>query len=126
MNSTTRVTYLVNAKIATTKLRIQQAHTSILTLSRHLLTGLSNMPPLPRQLPLNQQIDLLYSLLTINQALFHGLLKQTIHIQLAPRGSMFQELQNALDPAHELVKQAIIVNVNLMDKFVQILFVSGA
>ena len=82
------------------------------------------MPLLPLFLPLDESVDLLNCLYLVNLSHIHGALKQSIHIQLPALGPLPQELQNPLKPTHELGEEPVVVDVDLVDEFVEIVLVA--
>ncbi len=92
----------------------------------HFLAGLVLVPLLALLLPLDQRVDLgdgggLVDLLHVHRALEEG-----VHVQLAAFGSVAQELEDPFQPAHERGEEAVVVDVDFVDEFVEVFLVAGA
>lgn len=84
------------------------------------------VPLLPRLLPGDERVDLLYSLFLLYNATANSSLKQRINIKLPVLGAMPKEFKYAFDPAHELREEAVVMGVYLMNKLVKVVLVSLA
>lgn len=83
------------------------------------------MPLLSRRLPFDQRVDLPDGFILINQTAVHSALEKCIHVKLSPsRRAVPEELQNAFQPPHKLVEEAIIVDVHLVDEFIEVVLVT--
>jgi hypothetical protein len=85
------------------------------------------MPLLAGGLPLDQTIDLSDGFPPVDGACVHAALEQRIHVKLAAAvGSVTQELKDAFQPAHQLVEEPVVVEVDLMDELVEVILVARA
>lgn len=84
------------------------------------------MPFLPLFLPLDQSVDFLDCNILIDLSHVDRALKQGIHIQFPALGAVAQELEDAFEPAHQLAEKAVVVDVDFVDEFIEVVFVAGA
>jgi len=78
-------------------------------------------------LPVDQGVDLGLRLGTVDGPGLDSLLEEHVHVKLtATLGTMPQENQYLLQPSHQLVEKAIVVDVHLMDELVEVVLVPGA
>lgn len=82
------------------------------------------MPFLPRFLPRNQRINLGNSFLLIELFDRHGTSEEGVDIEFSGLGALAQELEDPFYPAHELREEAVVVRVDLVHEFVEVVFVS--
>lgn len=85
------------------------------------------MPLLAGGLPLDQTIDLSDGFPPVDSARVHAALKQSVHVELAATiGSVAQKFKDAFQPAHELVKEPIVVDVDLVNELIEVVLVARA
>lgn len=92
----------------------------------HFLAGFVVMPFFARFLPLDEGVDFVDGDVFVDLSHVDRTLEERVHIQLSALGPVSEELQDAFEPAHEGGKEAIVVNVHFVDKFVEVIFVAGA
>lgn len=97
-----------------------------LMISGHFLSRLIVVPLLAFLLPPDKIVDLGDSGGLVDLVHFDGTLEEGVHVEFAAFGPMAEELEDALEPAHELAEETVVVNVDLVDKFVEIVLVAGA
>ena len=96
-------------------------------LGRHLLPRLVVMPLLALRLPPDQGVGIAHDHGLVDGAGRDGLAHEPVHVEPdAARRPVAQEGQDALDPAHELVEEAVVVAVDLVHELVEGVLVSGA
>lgn len=122
------MSYSVESKVT----RLEAGHAAhhciwLIATTCHLLPCLVRVPFLPRHLPLDQAVNLMDRLVLVDYIRVHASLKQGIHIKLTTAArAVAQEVEDALQPAHQLVEKAIVVLVHFMDKFVKVVLVPRA
>ena len=123
-----RKTDLVQAKVTTSERRRPRRRFKTRTrpLGSHFLPRLILMPLLPLLLPLDQRVDFLNRDILINLSHIDRALKQRIHVQLPALGPISQELEDPFQPAHELAEETVVVDVDFVNEFVEVIFVAGA
>lgn len=117
----------VEAKVA----RLEASNTANqwirLVPARHLLPRLVRVPLLPGHLPLDQTIDLANCLFLVDQVRVYSAPEECIHVELTTTSrTMAQEVQDALQPAHKLVKKTVVVLVHFVNELVEIVLMTGA
>ena len=114
-------------------------------LGRHLLPRLVLVPLLARRLPLDQRVGVARDDVLVEQAVVEdGGADEGVHVELLllllalttttttttitpdTLGALAEELEDALDPAHELVEEAVVVAVDLVHEFIKVVLVPGA
>ena len=95
-------------------------------LGGHLLARLVLVPFLAGLLPLDQGIDLGDGGGFVDGRHVDGALEEGVHVQFAGAGPVAQELEDALQPAHDLGEETVVVDVDLVDEFVEVVLVARA
>jgi hypothetical protein len=84
------------------------------------------MPSLPGFLPVDQSINFFYCFALIELIHRDSALEEGIHVELSIFRALAEKLKNTFDPAHQLIKEAVIVEMNLVNKFIEIVFMTLA
>ena len=85
------------------------------------------MPFLPRHLPLDQAVDLANRLILVDNPGVHASLEQGVHIKLTTAArAVTQEVENPLQPTHQLIEETIVMLVDFVDKLVEVVLVPRA
>lgn len=92
----------------------------------HLLARLVVVPLLALFLPPDQGIDLGDGGGFIDLAHGDGALEEGVHVEFPAFGPVPEELEDALQPAHELAEEAVVVHVDLVHELVEVVLVAGA
>ena len=82
------------------------------------------MPLLPRLLPPDKLVNFPYCLFSIHLPDITRTLEERIHVELPTCGTLPQETQNALQPSHQLSEKPVIMNMHLVHKLVEVVFVA--
>ena len=92
----------------------------------HFLAGLILVPFFALFLPFDQSVDFVDRNALVNLAHVRRALEQGVHVQLATFGAVAQKFKDTFQPAHELTEEAVVVDMDLVDEFVKVVFVTGA
>jgi len=96
---------------------------------RHLLLRLGRVPALARHLPLDEARDLGDGAAAVDRAGVDGCAEHGVHVQRVVAGAaraVLQERQDPLHPPHQVAEQPVVVDVHLVDEFVQVVLVPCA
>ncbi len=116
--------YLVDAEIAT--LKRLASRRDLGTLGGHLLPRLVLVPFLPLLLPLDEGVDLRDRCVFVDAAHVEGALEEGVHVEFAALGPVAEELEDAFEPAHELLEEAVVVDVDFVHELVEVVLVALA
>lgn len=92
----------------------------------HFLARLVLVPFLAGLLPGDEGVDLGDGGGAVDGGHVDRALEEGVHVQFAAAGPLAQELEDALQPAHDLGEEAVVVDVDLVDEFVEVVLVAGA
>ena len=92
----------------------------------HFLPGLVLMPFLALFLPFDKRVNFCYGSVFVNMANVDGALEEGVHVQFPTLGPVTEELEDALNPSHESGEEAIVMDVDFVDEFVEVVLVAGA
>lgn len=84
------------------------------------------MPLLARSLPLDQAVDFSDGFSPVDGAGIHAALEKCVHVKFATAvGAVTQKLEDTFQPAHKLVEESVIMEVDLVDELVEVVFVAS-
>lgn len=84
------------------------------------------MPFLAGFLPRDEGVDFGDGFVLVELADRDGTCEEGVDVELAGFGALAEEFQDAFYPAHELGEEAVVVGVDFVDEFVEVVFVSLA
>lgn len=96
------------------------------TLGCHLLSCFVLVPLFPFSLPSDESIDLRDRHVLVYLAHVHSALEESVHVELPALRTVSQEFEDALQPAHQLLKEAVVVDVYFVNEFVKIVLMALA
>ena len=122
------ITYLIKPKVAALESCYTAKHgVGFIASACHLLPRLILVPLLAGGLPLDQAVDLSDRFPPINSVRVYATLEQSIHVKFAATArAVAQELEDALQPAHELIEKPVVVNVDFVYELVKVVFMARA
>ena len=121
----------MDAKVASREAMHRQTATTAIgsgpgTLGRHLLARLGMVPVLAGSLPADKGVRVADDGGGVEEMGVESVADEGVHVEGTGAGALAQEGQDVLDPAHELVEEAVVVAVDLVDELVKVVLVAGA
>ena len=118
--------YLMDAEITALKRLASRRDLSAGALGSHLLPRLVLVPFLALFLPLDERVDLRDRYVFIDAVHVDGALEKRIHIELTSFRAMAEELEDPFEPAHELLEETVVVDVDFVDELIEVVLVALA
>ena len=84
------------------------------------------MPFLALGLPFDQGVNFGDSGYLVDVLDVDGALEKGVHVEFAARRTFAQEFEDAFEPAHKGGEEAIVVDVDFVDEFVEVVLMAGA
>lgn len=84
------------------------------------------MPFLPLFLPLDERVDLRDRDVFVDAAHVDGALEEGVHVEFAAFGPVAEEVEDAFEPTHELLEEAVVVDVDFVHELVEVVLVALA
>lgn len=116
--------YLIDAEITTPE-RLAPRR-DFYPLSGHLLPRLVLVPFLALFLPRDEGVDLGDGGVPVDAAHVDGALEEGVHVEFAALGAEAEELKDAFEPAHELLEEAVVMDVDFVHELVEVVLVALA
>jgi hypothetical protein len=84
------------------------------------------MPSLPSFLPAYERVDFCYCFGLVELIDRNSALKKGIHVKLSVLGTLAEKLEDSFDPAHQFLEESIVVEMNFMNKFIEVMLMALA